>query len=766
MGSCPRKPGWSFPCALLWILGLAALPAPTSGQVGREEVRSVDFLGNQAFTDKELESAILTQATSCPTLLEFTTCAIGLDWGRDVYYYSPRAVQVDVLRLTELYRAHGYRAVAVDTLISRGNQSVSVSFQIEEGEPLVVGSLGLEGDPVDPALELERNLPLRTGDPLSFLLMQETLDTLTARLKDSGYGRAEVFKRFRRLAESDSADVFYTIYLGPRTEVGPISVTTTRLRDGEEVPGVLEEEVILGRLPFSEGQVYRERQIREAQRSLYQLDIVTRAQVREDTTGTYPDSIIPVHVEVFEGDRHRVRTGGGLNSADCVNVEGRWASRNFYGGGRTLQVRAGVSNLLASTLQSTPLCDQAGTGDFGRLNWLVGVDFNQPTFFSPNTRFLAGVFGERQSLRNIFVRDAFGLDFGLSRSLGRNAFLNLRLRPQLNRLDAAEVILCATFSACEPEDINVLQGANWLSPVALSFTQDRSDALFSPRSGFRALVDVEAAGGMTGSDYSYFRAVADGSLYRSLDASTVLAVRLRAGHIEPGAFEALPLVAGQAVEVVPPQKRFYGGGANSVRGFAQSTLGPRSLSTGVGQLLRRQGVGQPPTCEPTEIRTLTCDGSPIVGRNPFQVRPIGGLATFEGSVELRVDFSEGVFGGAAFVDFGQVWPTDIDFSDLEFTPGVGLRYNTLFGPVRLDLAYSFGSQEALRLVTSQIRPFDPAVDRDGDRIDIAPAGEAEELIDWVISDDLALLQPRILFGDDPGFSFRRFQLHFSIGQAF
>ncbi|NNF29216.1 MAG: hypothetical protein HKN73_18465, partial [Gemmatimonadetes bacterium] len=95
-----------------------------------------------------------------------------------------------------------------------------------------------------------------------------------------------------------------------------------------------------------------------------------------------------------------------------------------------------------------------------------------------------------------------------------------------------------------------------------------------------------------------------------------------------------------------------------------------------------------------------------------------------------------------------------------------LRYNTLFGPVRLDLAYSFRSQEALRLVTSQIRPFDPALDRDSDRIDISPSGSEAELIDWVISDDLALLEPRILFGDDPGFSFRRFQLHFSIGQAF
>ena len=77
----------------------------------------------------------------------------------------------------------------------------------------------------------------------------------------------------------------------------------------------------------------------------------------------------------------------------------------------------------------------------------------------------------RQSLKNIFVRDAFGIDLGLLTSIGRDASLNARIQPQLNRLDAAEVILCATFLACAPDDIDVLQGTNWLSPVAVSFNQ-------------------------------------------------------------------------------------------------------------------------------------------------------------------------------------------------------------------------------------------------------------------------------------------------------
>ena len=150
----------------------------------------------------------------------------------------------------------------------------------------------------------------------------------------------------------------------------------------------------------------------------------------------------------------------------------------------------------------------------------------------------------------------------------------------------------------------------------------------------------------------------------------------------------------------------------------------------------------------------------------YGTSPVGGLATFEATAELRFQFRDGLLGGAAFVDVGQVWPRRLALDNLEVAPGVGLRYNTLFGPIRLDVAYSFRGREPLPVVTSQIRPFVPGQDADSDRIDIGGGQGPGEFIDWVVSEDLALLSPRVLFGDGAGFSLRRFQLHFSIGQAF
>lgn len=753
-GSAHGRPGTAFAAILASVFGISGT---LSGQTVREEITAVEFEGNQTFSDAELRRAVLTTASSCPPVLTVTTCALGIDWFRDRQYLSSRVLSDDVDRLRRLYRANGFRGTAVDAERVRGGDgTVAVVFRISEGLLFRVGSIEFSGDAIPPMLEIESNIPVAPGDPASYQLIVAR-DTLTQRLRNAGYAFADVFYGFDRARDSDTASVVYRVDLGPRTTFGPIEVTGNRL---------LGDDVILARLPFREGQLFREDQIREAQRSLHDLGIVSRAQVRRDTARMATDSVMPILVEVVEDDVHRVRAAGGANSADCFNVEGRWASRNFLGGGRTLQAQVRLSNLLAGLLKATPLCAQAGTGDFGHLNWLASVDFNQPSLLSRRNDLAVGLFGERESRKNIFVRDAFGMDLGFSRNLGVGSFMSLRFRPQLSRLAAAEVTLCATFLTCTPVDIEALSSTTRLSPVAMSFNRDRSDNIFNPSSGSRALLDLEVADGFTGSDYAYFRAFADASFYNGIGPGTVLALRLRAGRISPGGFLRVPSETGRFSEVVPSQKRFYGGGANSVRGFAQGSLGPRSLSIGVEDLLHRRGHANPPACLPPAIVDKTCDAFALRGTGLFQLRPVGGLSTFEGSAELRFELADGVLGGAVFVDVGQVWPHDPDLEDLEMSPGLGIRYNTRFGPVRVDLAYSFRPQEPLQVVTSQIRPYVPGRDNAEDRIDIAPAGEAPEWIDWVVSEDLAILGPPVLFGDDPGFSLRRFQLHFSIGQAF
>ena len=82
----------------------------------------------------------------------------------------------------------------------------------------------------------------------------------------------------------------------------------------------------------------------------------------------------------------------------------------------------------------------------------------------------------------------------------------------------------------------------------------------------------------------------------------------------------------------------------------------------------------------------------------------------------------------------------------------------------MDLGYRFRGIEPLQVVTTQIRPFE-AGDDPTDKIS-GIVGDQEEVIDYVATEDLAVLDPRVFYGPRVGFSLKRFQIHLSIGQAF
>jgi hypothetical protein len=173
-------------------------------------------------------------------------------------------------------------------------------------------------------------------------------------------------------------------------------------------------------------------------------------------------------------------------------------------------------------------------------------------------------------------------------------------------------------------------------------------------------------------------------------------------------------------------------------------------------------------CTPEEVRSLDCDAG-VLGDGEFgSPRPTGGSVLLDGSFEVRFGGGSSNLTGAAFLDFGQVWDDEADtrLSSLELTPGVGVRYATPIGPIRVDLAYSFSPARNLPVVTSQIRPFDPATDSLPDRIRVTAPDGSTVTLDYVRSEELAPLGPRVLFGEAGTFDLSRFQLHVSIGQAF
>ena len=764
-GYALRRLRWALAIAIsasLFLPFLANLPA--GGPAGiqgqgsdRPEVTSLGFDGNRSFSDKVLAAAIITRQTECRFVLLRPFCWAGAEFAQDQRYLNPGTLADDFVRVHLFYQQRGYRDIRVDTLVTRQDDlSVEILFRVDQGEPHRITSLAIRGVEGVEDLLLQENLPISEGDPLDLVVLDVVRDTLTRRLQNRGYAHAEVLRNVFIPSGAREAEVEFDVYTGSLTRFGLIDVV-----GNEEI----EDRVVLRMLPFGEGGLYRRDLLFDAQRNIYNLEIFLNASVTENL-GNEPDSIVPLQVQVNEGNSHRVRAGGGWDTEECLNAETSWSSRNFFGGARQLVLRGRLSNILTGPLEDS-VCSGAGSGVYGDLEWVLSADLNQPFIFSPRNSFAASIYAERQSLQNVFVREAFGLNLSLTRSFGRSTPLTLSFRPQIARLDAAEVFFCTSFFVCDPLDIDLLQASNLLSPVGIALSRDRTNRAISPTGGYRVLLDLESAAGWTGSDFKYERAVAEMSGFHRIGDDVVLAGRLRGGWLEAGVFQGISVGSGAAGRrIAHPEKRFYAGGSNSVRGYAQNQLGPQVVSLQVDRLLLPQGEAEEAVCTPQQITTLACSAAGLPETH-FFFRPTGGNRLIEGSLELRLPLWEAILGGAAFMDFGWVWDANdsLDPSDMVFTPGVGLRYTTPIGPVRIDLAYRGNPVRDFPVVTSQVRPYDPTRDFPGDRI--GAAGPEDQVLDWVRVEDLALLEPQVRFGGGRGAAWwRGLQLHFSIGQAF
>lgn len=175
-----------------------------------------------------------------------------------------------------------------------------------------------------------------------------------------------------------------------------------------------------------------------------------------------------------------------------------------------------------------------------------------------------------------------------------------------------------------------------IASVPLQYVFDNRDNKLNPTKGFRALAYVEPSYDLL-NGATFVKLKGEGSAYRALDEAGRFVVAGRA---------ALGSILGASLQEVPADRRFYAGGGGSVRGYAYQGIGPKAAN------------GQ----------------------------PIGGLSWFETSLEMRYQATDTI-GVVPFVDAGTVSTKQFpEFNDLKVGAGIGLRYITPFGPLRVDAA--------------------------------------------------------------------------------
>ncbi|HEV2131977.1 MAG TPA: BamA/TamA family outer membrane protein [Longimicrobiaceae bacterium] len=704
--------------------GRAAGPYPGLAEYAGREVRQVEFAGNLQIPGDSLELITVTRPTRCGLpFLPLGLCPLG----RDRYFLDLQELARDVARIQLYYRDHGFFGTRIIPSVDPLQPGrVAVRFAVIPGDRVTLTELLVEGtEEIVPPEELLRTLPLREGEPFRRAAFLSSADTVRAALLQRGYAYAEVQRNYAIDTIADVAEVQFVAIPGPLVRVDSIDfVGTDRLS----------ERTARRALTFREEDILRVAELNRSQRNLYALGLVNFASVE---IGAGPVDLAAdtaragVLVRIVEAPQYLVDASAGYGTVDCFRTEARWTNRNFIGGARRLEVsgllsKIGVGAPLDAGLENS-LCPALENDRFSdEVNYRIAADLQQPQLFGTRSQLGANIRAERLSELNAFLRQAWGGQIALSRNLGWNAFLTTTVDVEHGFTRADPAVFCIGFDVCTPEDWAPLEQSRWSNALSQAVVYDRTQTEGIVTRGYQLRGGAAWSSGWLGSDDRYLRLIGDAVGYHWLRPGWVLAARLQGGIIPERSLDPV-------TNFIPPERRFYAGGPNSVRGFARNALGSVVYVADLNGWDRDE------------------QGNVVLLEAP-RSSPTGGTQLAVGSLELRMpspvlpQFTR----IGAFVDAGQVWSpgTDLATAPLRVTPGMGLRFITPVGPIRIDAAYNaYGRQ-----LGPLFLPDFTLEERNGQLVRV-PTGQL------IRAPGLGTYQPPVTLRD-------RFQFHFAVGQAF
>ena len=710
-----RLQSWQTFAAFL-LLAVSPLPSRAQSRSPAKgpspEVVQLTMKGVKHVDQHDLEKSIQTQASRCVSFFVQPFCWIShspVFWQK--FYLDRDEFRRDVLRIRVYYWKRGFREATVDTAITPKGRGVAVRFDVHEGEPTIVTALRIDYDTTLLTVKQKNKLNLmRVGQPLNLLTLDSTRLNFQSEMWQRGYADAIVDTAIAVNESARRAAVAMRVYPNWPTTVGNIVVLGNKR---------VATQTILDMLLLRPGRPFIRNDMLESQRTLYTSNLFRLASILPPTG----DSIKRVEIQVVEAPLHDARIGSSTDNVNYVQLEAGFSAHNLFGGARRLDVNASVGNLFANALNGwgpfaldTRLKDLDKANFYLQPTWSGSIDFNQPAFLRrPANQAGFGVFAHRRSEPSIFIDRGYGLTATFTRQLASRAPASINYRYEVTRVEAGDIYFCVNYGVCDTTTIRTLRTHQNLSPLSLTAFVDRSDQPFTPTKGYVARVDAEHASRYTLSDYRYNRAFLDAAAYwhPSLRPQVV------AGHLRMGIVRAMTSSAGDTV--LHPRTRFYAGGAMSVRGYGENQLGPRVLTISEDSLRGLEGKALPggrfdttgfSRCPPN-IPIRQCDPNLASLKNSYFIpRPTGGTSLIEGSVEARFPTGVRHLDAAVFVDGAIVGNSAFQaLSDLRsvadfargtsaITPGVGIRYNSPVGPIRVDLGYNPRLIEDLPVVTN------------------------------------------------------------------
>lgn len=631
------------------------------------EVHRIRFSGNETFDTDQLEEGMLTNETS-GLISRFFYNIFGEKFGGKPQYVDLDILRADLERLKVFYQDHGYfDAVVLDSLAyDTARTSVDIEVLIQENRPSRIDKLDYRGFSELPP-ELFQTLfeePLISwGNVYQKHIVNAEIDRILKILENAGYADVRFDREnsyVTRYLSSNNVHAVFFFITGRRFQFGNVTVAIAPPRED------ITDDIVLKQLDFEPGEIYsREKKI-SSERNLNRLGVFESARIdatppaQAETTG-----VVPVQVLVRPRDKHELSpeiTISDENNAFNLGLGIGYTNRNFFGEARSFNARLRLRTQSIQEWDFGGIFAGSGLRDPSVLG-AIELQFYlaQPYLF---TRKLSGswTFSLSADKQKAYILPIIRNKMGLSNQFALHTFgfLDWTLeRVTVEFLqDTANALISLTRRREE-------ERPQFNSILSVTLQRDKTNDIFSPSDGFFQSVTIEESGLLpkllerlqpTLPFTQFYKFSLVGRWYEDLTHTkyNILALKLRTGYQDKYGDSRK-----DATIRIPLNRRFFGGGSGSVRGWLSRELGAM----------------------------------------PDEELLLGGNFMLEGSAEMRINYFRG-FGKlwflnleniwiVYFLDAGNVWSDLNTFKggDVAIAAGVGFRYETLFGPFRIDFGF-------------------------------------------------------------------------------
>jgi outer membrane protein assembly complex protein YaeT len=608
--------------------------------------------------------------------------------------YSQALVTADINALQAVYQNNGFSKAKITSVTSAGESKLTASgkiapfavvYHIEEGEQLRVGTVSLEGNDHVDAAKLTPEMNTVAGQLLSPRNLAGDRDELLTDYMSRGFDQVhmEVVQQIET-ADASKVDVVFHITEGQQIFVRKVLLTGLHYTRPKTVAKAI---------TLHPGDPLNETALMETQRNLYDFALFSEVDTAiENPSGDEPYKTVLLQVE--EARRWALTYGFGLEAqtgAPQYNCGGILASgANCSPNGKT-----GVSPRVLADITRNNLFGREQSvslrGTYGLLEQKIDLLFQNP-HFEGNRNFGLTLSGGYANSLDVSTYVASKLETGVhwTEHFNTPGSRISKANTLIYEFDFRRVKVEASSLQVAPGEITLLSTAVRVGGPALTWIRDTRDSPMDAHRGtytsFQAFLSDEAFAAQA--DFGRLD-MSNSSYYKFNKGRIVLARNTRYG--QERAFGALNY------ELIPLPERLYAGGATSLRSFGPNSAGPRDPETGypiggAGALINSTELRLPPPTLPWLGNTVSL----------VLFHDMGNVFTNAGDAwasALRVR--------QPLRDNCKILPTSINppptpngpetstgqqgtcsFNYFSHAPGLGLRYHTPVGPIRLDFSYN------------------------------------------------------------------------------